>query len=329
MKYHVLYFAVLMAIIASACDSQKKESPGTHDSESKPETSDKSKIEFPDCLMITDAGKEYPLDFGNPTNDKNVYSYAKYELEPNEEQFYAHYRYGNDEQLDNTFTKVKVSYLCSFYNIIKSNSNYHPENGDLSALRMYFGMQDKRIVIIYEPVILKETVRNQRYESKLFGRFWTADASGSLSEINNAAVLIQNYQSQNSNIYIKHITGAGTKFIDKDDDFSVGDVKYCTMPLQQIFRMYRDNSNGYNPDDAILFTIVASDYFSNSGDNYKTHIVANYKTGSIPEQSNTYKGLGADFSQMSPPNNNTVEMPPTYNEEKGKEAEALKKAENQ
>lgn len=301
---HLLYTLIPVIMIGQGCVS--------HTGEKEMAAADT--ITNTACGLYVGDKMEKRLDFGDPTRYNNVYSYADFELKNYEDEFYRHFRYDEDGKspLDSTQTRVRVGDLLQLLKSVQAEPNYDPQSGDISGLKMHFGMKEKALVILFETAVLKPKGSGE-YQSNPSGKYWRAENDGKLSAVEKKEYddLIAAYRSPDSKIYIRHIDPAdSTKFINSDD-FKVGDIRDCVMPFQQIFRMYEDNGGPCSvPGDEMLhFTIVASDYYTGS-DNFKTHIVAHYKIGEMTEEKNTFKGLGADFSQMSPPNlNNIIRLP--------------------
>lgn len=296
----------------------------------------KERIESDPCAGPLD--EKVKLDLGDPVRDDNRFSYSPEELEKYQKEFYSHYYYETKgKQLDHTNTKVRATSLKMLFEKIKNSGKYDCTT-DLSAVVMHIGMRDKQLVIIYEPTILKQNLRYaNRFDQNPLGVFYIADKEGNLKEIKEedegdkegVRKLLENYRGSKSKIHIVHRKPKKiTKFI-SHRKFRKGDVEDCTMPLQQVFRMYKDNGGSYDMPgkNAIDFTIVASDYFRRSRRNFKTHIIASFNLGAkLREVPDTYSGLGADFSQMSPPKDNIylpTEQSDIYITKKGKEAKKL------
>jgi hypothetical protein len=253
---------------------------------------------------------ETELSYGSLSDPTNVYRYLKSELETGISNFQTNFKYVNSqgvlEPIARSADSVSIANIDSMYKIIYINSQYAPADGDYAALRMHLGMEGNKMVVIFEPIILKATNTANLCNIIPTGIYFRNYPEGTWRKINDSnefKTRIDAYQSPNSQINIIHSNNASTKFMNQGD-FATDDIQNCIIPIQQINSMYCDNA-GASPlnTDKIAFTIIANNYFVGSP-NYKLHIVASYNIGILPV-ADKYVGLGADFTQLCPINCNT------------------------
>ena len=87
------------------------------------------------------------------------------------------------------------------------------------------------------------------------------------------------------------------KFITAGD--STSDVMSNIISFQQIAKMYCDNNQGESYSDRINFSIVANRNAALSN-NYRMHVVANFRTGLSSPISGTYRNYAADYAHLCP-----------------------------
>lgn len=266
-----------------------------------------------DSSFCTITAQENALDFGSSIpNDSNVYLYSTNQLNEGLQNFYNYFQYdslGTIINLDSSYARLKTSSIQSLYSIISEDStlNFNPST-DYGAMRFHFGMQEKKLIIIFEPLILRSSETPNECNVISTQMYYVSNSLGEIDLIDNEAfaTLVQNFQGENSKININHPSNvANKKFIATDD--TLGDIKSCTMSFQEIVRMYCDNSASPNNDDLINFWIIAKNCYLNNP-NYQLGIVASFRIGESAPMQGSFKNYAADYSQMCPPKCNIVEI---------------------
>ncbi|MBL7713444.1 MAG: hypothetical protein JNL13_13315 [Chitinophagaceae bacterium] len=255
------------------------------------------------CNMTS---REPQLNFSLDRNpESNVYVYTENQLNNGLANFSANFRYldagGNVQPLDPSDQKLSVSNLIQLYDALVTDSTvgYDPDS-NYSALRMHFGMDGQKIILIYEPVALKRTGVPKECDVVGTNKYFRTDASNSFIAISAGTfnLLTNNLRGSGSNIYITHPNNPNIfSFINNTD--ATGDIRSNVMSMQEIVRMYCDNADYPNAADKINFSIVASQY---AGSNYRMHVVAHYRMGLSLPSSGTFKNYAADYAEMCPVN---------------------------
>jgi hypothetical protein len=249
---------------------------------------------------------ETPLKYGALACSTNVYVYTLSEMERSKIYFKNHFRY---KSLRDTIKNLPVSIDSqSFRALVGKVRAIYPLQSDSghAAVRFHFGMENRAMVIIFQPVFLSKQYPNIPDSSYKFiqseiDSFYQV-VGGQLVRIDTArkSRLIKNYQD---NVYIVHIKDSNDTHFNCSSDFHDGDTRFALMPLQQIFRMYCENSPSQN--DNITFQIVADSHYVTQGqkvENFKVHVVAYINEKVIDNwSSETFKDYAADFDQMCPP----------------------------
>jgi hypothetical protein len=308
------------------CKGQKKEnsllvSMNTISARVQTVTKTQEKAPANDALCdLIDSPDEVKLDYGDPSKFGNVYSYSTQTLATSRRYFDKIFNFENPaDRINNPDQAINATELCRLAKYIKDNLTPGPK--DLKGIRMLYGIDGYVMFCMFEPVLLKfQGGTEPHYDVKRSLMFYRPNSSGNLELIPTKDTLkyTDPYRSESSRMDITHMEFPDhietNKFIDKDDDFLYGDTKFSVMPLQQIFRMFKENKGVCTDatDNKIYFSLLANNYFMTRGINifnYKLHVVAHYKIGVLPPAENSYAGFGADFSQMSPPNNGYVVLP--------------------
>jgi len=250
--------------------------------------------------------REPQLNFSLDRNpESNVYIYTDNQLSAGLANFAANFRYmssgGTVQPLDPSNQQLSVGNLMQLYGVLIMDStvDYDPDS-NYSALRMHFGMDGQKMILIYEPVALKPTGVPKECDVVGTGKYFRTDASNSFIAISSSTftLLTNNLRGSSSNIYITHPNNPGTySFINNTD--ASGDIRSNVMSMQEIIRMYCDNADYPNTSDLINFSIVAN---QNSGSNFRTHVVAHYRMGLSVPSSGTFKSYAADYAEMCPIN---------------------------
>jgi len=281
------------------------------------------------CALTND---EDSLDFGRGDQRTN-YMYTLSELNTGIAAFGNYFKYQVSKApvttapLVNVPSKVKLSEINKRIDEIKKMMSGTGKKY-FSALQMHYGIKDKKIIIIYEPIALS----NYENSFKKYGyyrcddvtstnNFYVANDDGTLKllDADTKKTLIDSYTGK---IYIQHFykdTKNSIDFITDDANAERGDIHYCTMPIQQVIREYRENikdCSASNPDDLVSFNIIADNryYFGKRPillrrRNYKLHVIVSYGTLRDNGFDGTFNGLSADFGQMCPPNCGWSQIP--------------------
>jgi hypothetical protein len=248
--------------------------------------------------------REPQLDFSlerNPEN--NVYIYTDNQLSVGTSNFFANFRYMDAssavQNLDSPNQKLSVANLVMLYDALAADStvDYDPDS-NYSALRMHFGMDGQKIILIYEPVALKPTSVPKECDVVGTNKYFRTDASNNVIAVSSGTfnLLTNNLRGSGSRIYITHPNNPGiSSFINSPD--GVADVRSNIMSMQEIVRMYCDNADYPNTSDLINFSIVAS---QNAGSNFRMHVVAHYRMGLSSFSPGTFKNYAADYAEMCP-----------------------------
>lgn len=271
------------------------------------------------CNLIESPG-EVKLDYGDPSVNGNRYSYKASSLERSRKNFNKIFNLeGPTQIINNPDQIVRASELSKLAKYIADN--FAPGPKDLKGIRLLYGIDGNTMFCMFEPVLLKfQGTDKPRYDIIHSLLFYRPNSSGDLGVIPTKDTIkyTDPYRSESGRMDIFHMEFPDdeetNKFIDMDENFIYGDSKFCVMPLQQIFRMFKENKGDCDDPakNKIIFSLLANNYFKTSGipiNNYKLHVVAHYEIGVLPLATNSYAGVGADFSQMSPPNNRYVVLP--------------------
>lgn len=281
------------------------------------------------CTLL---GDEDVMDFGLGTDPGNKYMYSDTELKVGMNGFKAFIKYNPDIQLEeplaNPVVNIKLKHLAMMYDSIKNRTGYSADTC-FAAIKVYYGLLNKKIIFICEPIALKHPKSSDKVydycDTQGTGIFYVADENGSFDTIGKALVdtLTMRYMDSVSITHFKRtwygwkVRTADRKFRGGTDDWDYNDTRFCIMPLQQIMRMYRENipqCETADPEDYIHFAIIANNYYVKRrlfGKilNYKVHLVVYTDNIKNTGFDGTFNGLGADFGQMCPPNCGVVQVP--------------------
>ncbi|MFA6150152.1 MAG: hypothetical protein WC716_02450 [Chitinophagaceae bacterium] len=286
----------------SSCDEHKQLGKLTPESSS-------SMVSTTDFCSLT--SREPTLDFGLDRSPSiNNYVFSQSQVNDGIANFHTNFKYevssvvSNLDTPDNT---LSISELLTLYSELESDSvvDYDPDS-NYSALRISFGMEGKKIVLIYEPIALKATTVAKECFVVSTDKYYRVDSGDNFVPLSNVdfATLTANLRSSSSKIYITHPNNTGVhKFINASDES--GDIRSNIVSFQQISRMYCDNNQEYSLSDRIKFTIVANQNESLTS-NYRMHVVANFRLGMSVPATNTFKNYAADYMQMCPTHCNIV-----------------------
>ena len=333
-KTHIILALVIMVL--SSCGSgngnaSKSDSAGTTSTHADSASLIAKRVtQSIDVCALTN--NEDILNFGTITTGTN-YMYPLSKVNDGVTAFNTYFKYIISENPINTAPlvndpdQINLSAICDRLNEIKTMMK-GTDKKYFSALRMHYGIKEKKMVIIYEPIAL--STYEQSYATYGYYRcddittsnhFYTSKSDGTLEQIdatNDMKPMVDDYTH---NIYIQHLfrgTRDNVHFIDNDADARLGDIHYCIMPIQQILKQYGDNipdCKAGNPDDRISFNIIADNtYFYKTihfgrRKNYKLHVVTSFGTLRDDTFDATFNGLAADFGQMCPPNCGWSQIP--------------------
>lgn len=248
--------------------------------------------------------KERELHFGLDRNaNTNNYVYTAAQVYAGEANLYANFKYfdGTLRDLDSSNQSLALNDLISLYNVLRYDSSvgYNPDSS-YSALRMHFGLEGRRIILIYEPVVLKPIGTSKECNVIGTDKYFRADAADYLIPVSNMdfATLTNNLRSTTSNIRINHPNNPTvSNFINTSD--SSGDIRSNIISFQQVVRMYCDNTGVESMPDRIRFTIVANQNETLTS-NFRMHVVPNYNLGASSPIPGSYRSYAADYTQMCP-----------------------------
>lgn len=248
---------------------------------------------------------EKPIDFYlSYAADSNRYLYTISELDSGVANFFTYYKYKANQQtieLDTPNQSLRVQDLVDMYNLLKQNQSlgYNPSY-DYAALKMSVGMDGKKVMLIFEPVVLKPTAEDSNLCTITSScSYFKSQPSASMIVLDSASALelVNSLCSPMSPIYINHPANPEIHtFINSDGPD--GDTRSMIMTFQEIFGMYCANVTTPSMADRINFTIAANQMEPQG--NFKMHVVVNYKIGQNSPAINTFTGDGADYSTNCP-----------------------------
>jgi hypothetical protein len=235
--------------------------------------------------------------------DSNRYLYNVAEVDSGVANFFTYFKYQVNQQqqeLDTPNQTLRVKDLNDMYTLIKNDPvlGYNAAT-DYAALRMSFGMTGKRVIIIFEPVVLKPTGEPNFCTITGSTHYFRADDVSSMVALDEESTneIINGLCSPMSPIYINHPENPEIhSFINSDGPD--GDIRSVVMTFQEIFGMYCANATAPSLNDRINFTILANQMTPQG--NFKMHTVVNYRIGQKPPATGTFDGDGADFSTTCP-----------------------------
>lgn len=311
MKNRILVVIIsLVAIFQTAC--KKNPSSGDGNKNLGKLTSESSfSMTSTDFCSLT--GREPVLDFGlDRSPSMNNYVFSQSQVNDGIANFHAYFKYEESSvvsNLDSPDNSLSVGELLTLYSELESDSavDYDPDS-NYSALRITFGMEGKKIVLIYEPIALKPTTVAKECFVVSTNKYYRVDSGDNFVPLSNAdfATLTNSFKGSSSKIYISHPNNIGVhKFINASDE--TGDIRSNIVSFQQISRMYCDNNQEYSLYDRIKFTIVANQNESLTS-NYRMHVVANFRLGLSVPATSTYKNYAADYMQLCPISCNVVSI---------------------
>jgi hypothetical protein len=270
------------------------------------------------CTLINE---EVPLRYGithGPRSLDNVYAYKFSELKAGRDSFDTNFKFGRkgETKLVNADTKLS---LAAFDSLNKYVPLRYDSKKNYAALKMHYGIEKQTMVLIFEPIALVPILSRPNTCDTINSSKYFRVFDGKLKQITQVELKTLTKMYTDS-IYIDHKLDSQRSiktFVDNNSDFEKGDIHYCIMPMQQIFKMYLDNANNadckkLNLSDAISFSLIANNYYKTNIikeiKNYKLHIVTHFGLNekTIEGNSKIFDGLGSDFAELCPPNCNTV-----------------------
>lgn len=288
-----------------------RKSISKNDPRSTAKTIEASSLLSTSFCSMTDDEKE--LHFGLERNqDSNFYLFSQDQLNVGMANFYANFKYADSgliQNLDSSNQTLAVGDLIQLYATLQNDSSVHYDpDSNYSAIQMNFGMEGKKIILIYEPVVLKPTAIAKECTVVSTNRYFRVDSLNNFIEVTytNYSGLVQRLRNSGSKIHINHPNDPTVSaFINNSD--STGDVRSNIVSFQQIAKMYCDNTSLESFWDRINFTIVANRNAAMTN-NYRMHVVPNFRLGLSSTASGTYKNYAADFVQMCPTKCNIVSI---------------------
>ena len=262
------------------------------------------------CNIVND---EKRLDFGlDRDTSANNYVFTQSQLNEGLLNLHAHFKYKDFsivQNLDSSKQTLSIQELYQmFYALQYDTSVHYNPDSNYSALRLHFGMEGKKLILIYEPVILIPTTVPKECSVSATDQYYRIDSVGNFINISNTecAYLLSNLRSGSSKIHILHPNNSTVfHFINTSD--ASGDIRSNIITYQQIAKMYCDNTQGISSSDRINFTIVANQNATLTS-NYRMHVVPNFRIGLSSAVSGTYKNYAADYLEMCPIKCNIVSI---------------------
>lgn len=235
--------------------------------------------------------------------DTNRYLYSLAELDSGVANFFNYFKYQATQQqqeLDTPNQTLMVKDLSDMYALIKNDPLIgYDSSTDYAALRMTFGMSGKRVMLIFEPIVLKPTEEPNMCSVTGTNHYFRADDEASMIALDEESTnqMVNSLVSPMSPIYINHPANPEIHtFINSDGPD--GDTRSVIMTFQEIFGMYCANTPAPSMTDRINFTIAANQMTPQG--NFKMHVVVNYRIGQTTPVIGTFTGDGADFSTACP-----------------------------
>lgn len=289
MRFHRFFGVVAAALLLCSCaETPKQETP-------------KKNPNTPICSIPEG---EQPINFFlQYPADSNRYLYNTAEVDSGVANFFTYYKYQANQQqvaLDTPNQTLQVKDLSDMYTLIQHDSllGYNPAT-DYAAIRMSFGMIGKRVILIFEPVVLKPTETPNLCTISGSNHYFRADDASSMVALDEESMndAILGLRSPMSPIYITHPANPDLHgFINSEGPD--GDTRSAVMTFQEIFGMYCANAPVPSMSDRINFTILANQMTPQG--NFKMHVVVNYRLGEAVQQIGTFNGDGADFATLCP-----------------------------
>lgn len=305
-------FIIVISLSALAQSSCKKNDPSNEKARNLSKMiEESSSSRSADFCSITSI--EPDLHFGlDRDTSLNNYVFTQSQLSAGLFNFHTNFKYDNSGtivELDSSKQTLSIDELLQLFSELESDSSVHyVPDSNYSALRLFFGMEAKKIILIYEPIVLKPTGVPKECSIASTNKYFRVDSNGYFIPITASSqiMLMNNLQSSSSKIRITHPINPSTyNFIDNLD--STGDIRSNIISFQQISKMYCDNTQGVSLTDRINFTIVANRNASLTS-NYRMHVVPNFRLGLSTAVSGTYKNYAADYAQMCPVKCNIVSI---------------------
>lgn len=267
------------------------------------ETGTKPKPPVPSPICSIPQG-EKPINFFlQYPADSNDYLYSEAEVDSGVANFFTYYKYFANQQqveLDTPNQTLMVRDLKDMYALIKNDPLLEYDSSkDYAALRMTFGMTGKRVILIFEPVVLKPTGEPNLCTVTGSNHYFRADDVSSMVALDEESTntIVNSLVSPMSPIYINHPANPEIHtFINSDGPD--GDSRSAVMTFQEIFGMYCGNTTAPSLDDRINFTILANQMTAQG--NFKMHVVVNYRIGQTTPVIGTFAGDGADYATLCP-----------------------------
>jgi hypothetical protein len=327
-KIILMLLVVGIGVFIGSCNEKK----AINITDSNVDTAGSPKALVVDNTLSTLISIETPLHFGLLKDPGNYYTFNKEDIDLGENKFYSNYKYDNGinssgipdtTRLDSCYTLVRLDTLSAIIKDLKI-AGYPISDKYYTAVRMHYGMEGKKLILIFEPIVLKPSSnespnKNCKIISPCKNRLYKFDEFGNAKIINSNEFqkFIDEYRSSSSKIYINHFNKIKkTKFYEaKPDNLKESDVKSAVMSVQQILRVFKDNSGNFNLGrEKIKFSFVSQNY--NGSEDGKPHIIATYNFGVLSEKSLSNKeeeeanfiGLGGDFSQLCPDQCNEISI---------------------
>lgn len=308
MKFKIL--ATVICIISLLQLGCKKENHSNEIPQSLKKMISESSF-FSDFCSITSSEPELDFGLGRDTSN-NLYVYTQSQLNAGLSNFYANFQYkdtGTVQNLDSSKEMLTINQLIELFSVLETDTSLHYEkDSNYSALRLHFGMEGKKIILIYEPIVLKPTIVPKECTVVGTNSYYRIDSLDNLIPISSStqSILVNNLRDGSSKIHITHPYNPTTcNFINNYD--STGDIRSNIVSFQQISKMYCDNTQGVSLTDKINFTIVANQNASYTS-NYRMHVVPNFRLGLSSPVTGTYKNYGADYLEMCPVKCNIVSI---------------------
>jgi len=290
MRFHqFLWFATCIILLGSSCGE------GTQTQKAAPKQNS-GICGIPENENPINFFLQYPAD-------SNRYLYNTAEVDSGLANFFYYFKYSVNQQqqeLDTPNQTLLVRDLSDMYALIKNDPvlAYDPAT-DYAAIRMNFGMSGKRVILIFEPVVLKPTETPNFCTITGSSHYFRADDNASMVALDEESVndALMGLRSPMSPIYINHPANPEMHGFINSDDLD-GDTRSAVMTFQEIFGMYCANTPAPSLNDRINFTILANQMTPQG--NFKMHVVVNYHLGQTQPQIGTFNGDGADFATLCP-----------------------------
>lgn len=189
--------------------------------------------------------------------------------------------------------------LYPLYDIIDPNLDY------VRALRIYYGVKNDNIILIYVPTVLTKTTTEEIYYANELGRYIYN---------NGFSLLTENYIAEYINrISIKHDGTHPSNYIYNGNDADpANDVRAILFPMIEIELLYLHNQIAIDNNGGNLFFTCTTSIDSRSSTYKHTITISPYDPDNLPSAvpipPPAFEGKAANLCNLCPPNCSTLRI---------------------